>query len=145
MWGCDASEAVAALNEVIICISLTSKIIAFFSQPRNFLVYYNTCSLIFQCCLLFFRISMRMFFFTTRTWRSQYHFTERYVLRTILTEPTVGGRSVRTARVEVLVMFFGWIIHIGNPVGSIRLACFGGFSIVVLVSKKICGKDSLQW
>ena len=34
--GCDANEAVAALNEVIICISLTSKIIAFFSQPRNF-------------------------------------------------------------------------------------------------------------
>ena len=28
--GCDANEAVAALNEVIICISLTSKIIAFF-------------------------------------------------------------------------------------------------------------------
>lgn len=28
--GCEANEAVAALNEVISCISLTSKIIAFF-------------------------------------------------------------------------------------------------------------------
>ena len=61
-----------------------------------------------------------------------------------LIEPTVGGRSVRTARVEVLLMFSDWIILIGNPFGSIRPACLGSFFIVVLVSKKICGKDSLQ-
>lgn len=55
----------------------------------------------------------------------------------------VGGRSVWIVRVEVFVMFFGWIIYIGNLFGSIWLVCFGGFFIVVLVFKKICGKDSL--